>query len=234
MQKEPLPMKPKLIKEYAIELGAHACGIADITRFENAPEGYHPKDIFSRCQSVVVFIKQMPTDVILAENPVPYTHAAYKMYEEIDRIAMELCRFFQKNKIKAVLIPADVPYLFWDQENMHGKGILSLKHSAVLAGLGIMGKNTLFINETYGNMVYLGAVLIDEPVESDPPITDFKCPASCRRCLDACPQQAMDGITVNQKLCREKSFFKTARGWDLYNCNECRKVCPYRTGSKKA
>jgi epoxyqueuosine reductase QueG len=226
-------MESKLIKEAVARLGAHACGIANVARFESAPEGFKPRDIFSKCKSVVVFIKQMPTDAILAENPVPYTHTAYKMYEELDRIAMELCRYFQNKKIKAVLIPADVPYLSWDQENMHGRGILSLKHAAVMAGLGIMGRNTIFINETLGNMVYLGAVLIDEEVEPDPLIIDFKCPENCHRCLDACPQQAMDGITVNQKLCREKSFFKAGRGWDLYNCNECRKVCPYRTGRKK-
>ena len=226
-------MEAKQIKKYAIEFGANVCGIASVARFENAPEGFHPKDVFSKCKSVVVFIKQMPGDAIFAENPVPYTHAAYKMYEEIDRIAMELCRFFQKENIKAVLIPADVPYLSWDPEKMHGKGILSLKHSAVLAGLGIMGRNTIFMNETFGNMVYIGAVLIDEEVEQDTLVDGFKCLENCRRCLDACPQQAMDGLTVNQKLCREKSFIKTARGWDLYSCNECRKVCPYRVGRKR-
>ncbi|HEY3423361.1 MAG TPA: epoxyqueuosine reductase [Negativicutes bacterium] len=226
-------MNSKLIKEFAVTLGADGCGIADIARFEGAPEGYHPKDIFSKCKSVVVFIKQMPTDAIFAENPVPYTHTAYKMYEEIDRIAMELCRFFQNNNNKALLIPADVPYLSWDQENMHGKGILSLKHAAVMAGLGIMGKNTIFMNASLGNMVYIGAVLIDKEVETDPMVEDFKCPENCRHCLDTCPQHAMNGITVNQKLCREHSFFKAGRGWDLYNCNQCRKVCPFRTGRKE-
>lgn len=223
-------MESKLIKEFALAAGAHACGIADIGRFEKAPEGFNPKDVFSQCKSIVVFIKQMPGDAILAENPIPYTHTAYKMYEELDRIAMELCRFFQGNNIKAVLVPSDVPYLYWDQENMHGKGIISLKHSAVLAGLGIMGKNTIFINKTYGNMVYIGAVLIDAEVEPDQLVEDFKCPSSCHRCLDACPPHAMNDITVNQKLCREHSFFKAGRGWDLYNCSKCRKVCPYRTG----
>ena len=226
-------MESKQIKEYAIGLGAHACGIASLARFDTAPEGFHPKDIFSKCKTVVVFIKQMPADVIFAENPVPYTHAAYKMYEEIDRIAMELCRLFQKNNIKAVLVPADVPYISWDPAKMHGNGILSLKHAAVLAGLGIMGKNTIFMNETFGNMVYIGAVLIDEEIEPDTVAEDFKCPENCRRCLDACPQHAMDGTTVNQRLCREKSFFQTGRGWDLYNCSECRKVCPFRIGRKK-
>ena len=227
-------MESKLIKETALGLGVHACGIAAIDRFDSAPEGFKPINIFSKCKSVVVFIKQMPTDVIFAENPVPYTHAAYKMYEEMDRIAMELCRFFQQNNTKAVLIPADIPYLAWDQENMHGKGILSLKHAAVKAGLGIMGKNTIFINERWGNMVYIGAVLTEAEIPADPMIEDFTCPPNCRRCLDACTQQAMDGVRVNQKLCREKSFFKAGRDWDLYNCNECRKVCPYRTGWKKA
>ena len=226
-------MESMQIKEYALGLGADACGIASVARFENAPAGFHPKDVFSQSKSVVVFIKQMPLDAIFAENPVPYTHTAYKMYEEIDRIAMELCRFLQKEHIKSVLIPADVPYISWDPEKMHGKGILSLKHSAVLAGLGIMGKNTIFMNETFGNMVYIGAVLIDADLEPDPMVEDFKCIENCHRCLDACPQQAMDGVTVNQKLCREKSFFQTGRGWDLYNCSECRKVCPYRIGRKK-
>lgn len=226
-------MNSERIKEFAVKVGAHSCGIANIDRFQNAPTGFSPTDVFSKCKSVVVFIKQMPKDIIFAENPVPYTHAAYKMYDEMDRIAMELCRFFQKNSIKAVLIPADVPYLFWDEDNMHGKGIISLKHSAVLAGLGIMGKSTIFMNKELGNMVYIGAVLIDAEVEPDPLVEDFKCPPSCRRCIDACKQQAMDGVTVNQKLCRQKSFFKTSRGWDLYNCNECRRVCPYREGCKK-
>lgn len=225
-------MKSELIKEYALGLGAHRCGIASAEQFKDAPAGFGPKDVFSQCKSVVVFIKQMPTDVIFAENPIPYTHAAYKMYEEMDRIAMGLCRFFQKNNVKAVLIPSDVPYLHWDQENMHGHGIISLKHAAVLAGLGIMGKSTIFINQDLGNMVYIGAVLIDDEIEPDPLVEDFKCPPACNKCIESCLQHAMDGTTVNQKLCREKSFFKAGRDWDLYNCSACRKICPYRTGKQ--
>ena len=109
------------------------------------------------------------------------------MYADLDKIAMELCRFCQDHNIKAVPIPADVPYLHWDQENMHGRGIISLKHAAVLAGLGMMGKSTIFINETYGNMVYIGAVLIDTKIDPDPINENFKCPPACKKCLKACP-----------------------------------------------
>ena len=111
-------------------------------------------------------------------------------------------------------------------------GIISLRHAAFNAGLGILGRNTLLINHNLGNMVYIGAVLIDTEFEPDPVVNDFACPPDCKLCLDVCPVKALDGVTVSQKLCRKFSFFQHARGWDIYTCNECRKVCPYRTGKK--
>ncbi|MDL2259035.1 epoxyqueuosine reductase [Eubacteriales bacterium OttesenSCG-928-K08] len=221
------------LKAYAHSAGAMGCGVASIDRFGSAPEGFRPTDIFSKCQSVVVTFRQMPAGAILAENPIPYTHAAYKMYEEMDRLSMDLLRFCQTMGVDGVIIPADVPYLYWDDENKHGRGILSLKHAAVQAGLGIMGRSTIFINRDYGNMVYLGAILIDAQLEPDPLIEDFACPAGCDRCRQNCPQQAIGEKSVNQKLCRERSFFQTGRGWDLYNCNACRRLCPLRLGLKK-
>ncbi|MFA6075791.1 MAG: epoxyqueuosine reductase [Negativicutes bacterium] len=223
-------MNTESIKECAIDLGAQDCGVASIDRFVNAPDGYRPTDVYSQCKSVIVFIKQMPTDIILANNPVPYTHAAYKMYDEMDQIGMNMCRFFQKNGIKAILIPSDTPYLYWDQANKRGQGIISLKHAAVQAGLGIMGRSTIFINKWLGNMVYIGAVLIDTVIKPNTLVTDFQCPDGCRLCVNACPQQAIGNNTVNQKLCREKSTILAGRNWDIYSCWECRRVCPYRTG----
>jgi len=38
---------------------------ANIARFENAPEGFHPQNIFSKCKSVIVFIKQMPVVLLM-------------------------------------------------------------------------------------------------------------------------------------------------------------------------
>ncbi|MGF6376902.1 epoxyqueuosine reductase QueG [Clostridiales Family XIII bacterium PM5-7] len=125
---------------------------------------------------------------------------------------------------------ADVPYLHWDEVKQEGRGILSLKHAAVQAGLGIMGRSTIFINRDYGNMVYLGAILINEKLESDPLVEDFACPSGCNICRDNCPNHAISDVGVNQKLCRECSFFHAGRGWDLYNCNVCRRLCPLRLG----
>lgn len=218
------------LKEYARSAGAMGCGIAGTDRFADAPEGFHPTDIYSKCQSVIVVFRQMPTGAILAENPIPYTHAAYKMYEELDRLSMELLRYCQSQNVNGVIIPADTPYLYWDDENKHGRGILSLKHAAVQVGLGIMGRSTIFINQEYGNMVYLGAILIDAKLEADPLVKAFSCPSKCNVCRQRCPGQAIGDMVVDQKRCRAHSFLKAGRGWNLYNCNICRRLCPLRLG----
>jgi len=223
----------KEIKEFVLSTGADKCGIANIDRFSKTPEGFNPKDIYKNCKSIIVFLKQMPAEIILASNPIPYTHTAYLLYSELDRIGLELCKFLQKNNEHGIPIPADTPYLYWDEKNKHGKGIISLRHAAHLAGLGIIGKNTLLINRELGNMVYIGAVLTNIKLDSDPLEENLKCPPKCRICIDACPQQALNGETVNQKLCRQFSFYKNERGFDIYACNACRKVCVLRTGKKQ-
>jgi epoxyqueuosine reductase QueG len=109
-------------------------------------------------------------------------------------------------------------------------GILSMRHAAWLAGIGILGKNTLIIDPKFGNMIHIGAILLDVELEGDPMIEDAEklCPEKCRICLDSCPTKALNGMTVNQLLCRPLSQFKTAKGYALENCNICRKSCPRR------
>lgn len=218
------------IKSIAIELGADRCGIASTERFDEAPIGFHPRDVYSRCKSVVVFLKRMPSDVIIAENPVVYTHTAQLLYDALDKIGLSLCLSLEKEGVHAVPVPTDVPYLHWDAENKHGMGIISMRHAAYNAGLGILGRNTLLINRELGNIVYIGAILIDAAVDPDSIVDEFACPPNCNLCIDACPVEALDGVTVNQKQCREFSTLEHPRGWDIYTCSKCRQVCPLRTG----
>jgi epoxyqueuosine reductase QueG len=222
----------QVIKEFVINIGADKCGIASVERFSEAPEGYKPTDIYKDCQSVIVFLKQIPIETILASNPIPYTHVSNLLCADLDKIGLELCRFLQKNNTHGILIPSDTPYLSWNEKNKHGQGILSLRHSGYLAGLGILGRSTLLINKDLGNMVNIGAVLSNSKFDADTIVEDLKCPSKCRICLDVCPQQALNGITVNQKLCREFSSYQNERGFDIYKCNNCRKLCVLRTGKQ--
>ena len=218
------------IKTIVLGLGADRCGIASTDRFDDAPEGFRPCDVYSKCKSVVVFLKQMPSDVINVDNPVVYTHTAHLLYDALDKIGLNLCYALEKQGIKAVPVPTAVPYIHWDAENKHGMGIISMRYAAYNAGLGILRRNTLLINREQGNLVYIGEILIDAAVDTDPIVDDFDCPPDCNLCIDACPVEALDGITVNQKRYREFSTLEHARGWDIYTCSKCRQVCPLRTG----
>jgi epoxyqueuosine reductase len=81
-------------------------------------------------------------------------------------------------------------------------------------------------------MIQLGAVLINDVLKADD-LANYKgCSTDCQICLDSCPQEALDGITVNQKLCRQHSIYKTEKGYVLKRCNICRKVCPNAFGIK--
>ena len=220
------------IKSIVLGLGADKCGIAGIDSFSYAPTGFHPTDIWSKCKSVVVFLKKMPPGAIMAENPVPYSHTADLLYSALDQIGLNLSSELENRNIRVVPVPTDIPYLYYDAATKHGMGIISMRHAAFNAGLGILGRNTLLMNRDFGNLVYIGALLIGTEIEPDHVVDDFACPPNCSLCLDSCPVHALDGITVNQKLCREHSFIQHPRGWDIYTCNACRKICPYMTGKR--
>ncbi len=225
-------MNSTQIKEFILSKGAIKCGISPISRFEDAPDGFKPTDIYPKAKSVIVYLMKMPDEAVNSNNSVPYTHTAYMLYDLLDKLSLSICQHIENVGNHAVLIPADTPYIYWDEEERHGQGILSLRHAAFNAGLGILGRNTLLLTPEFGNMVYIGAVLTDIELDPDPMMEGFGCPPKCTVCLDSCPQGALDGTTVSQKICREVSFYQNARGFDIYDCNECRKQCVLRTGSR--
>lgn len=219
------------IKEIIFELGADICGIAPVERFNDAPLGFGPKEIYIQTNSVVVFAKRVPKASMFSGNRVVYTGVTAVALMEIDRISYNACCQFEKIGIESVMIPSDDPYEYWDEEKSEGKGILSLKHAGVLAGLGILGKSTILINKELGNMLQLGAILIDATTEYDEVIKEDYC-KNCNSCINNCPVKALDGLTVDQKLCRSIVTAKSDRGFSLYNCNKCRTLCPNATGVK--
>ena len=220
------------VKEKAIQYGADLCGIAPASRFKDAPEGFHPQDIYPDCRSIIVFASRFPLSTLKAKTNTPYTFVRNTLVQKLDSISFHLAEDLENSGIDSIPIPSADPYDYWDPDRNHGRGVLSLKHAASLAGLGVMGKNTLLLNDRYGNMIWLGAVLASADLEADPLASYTPCPDNCRVCLEICPQNALDGTTINQKLCRERSTSVTDGGGWVLSCNVCRKACPNHAGMK--
>jgi ubiquinone/menaquinone biosynthesis C-methylase UbiE len=227
-------MNSEMIRAKAIQQGADLCGIAPISRFTGAPTGFHPCDVYPSCMSVIVFAAHFPLSAFQAKTNSPYTFVRNMMVNTLDRISFCLSDELEREGMVAVPIPSAEPYDYWDVDRKHGRGILSLKHAGVLAGLGIMGKNTLLINAKYGNMLWLGAILVSAELKPDPMASYQGCLPDCTVCLDECPQHALDGTTIDQKLCRTRSISCTDGGGWVLTCNLCRKVCPNHDGIKGA
>jgi epoxyqueuosine reductase len=225
-----VPAMKEDIRKIFTKLGADVCGIANIDRFADAPAGFHPRDIYPGCQSVIVFGVTIPRGLYEASPRIIYNHFSSLTKTELDRIAYYACLEIEKvNDGCTVPVPSDGPYDDWNEAELEGRGLLSMRHAAVLAGLGAFGKSSLVLNEKYGNTLNFGAVLTDLELPSDD-LAKSICIDTCRLCMDSCSVHALTGTGAIQKRCRPNTYSKNVRGFEITNCNKCRTVCPMRFG----
>jgi epoxyqueuosine reductase len=221
------------IKSIVLNNGADLFGIAPIDRFADAPKGFHPVDIYLKTKSVIVFAKRLPVEPLFAESCIPYTQVNTLGMQQVDTMSLQISIELESIGIKNVAIPTDDPYEYWDEENKTGRAILSLRHAGYLAGLGVLARNNLLVNEQFGNMIQIGAILCETEIVPSRLAHYKACPENCRICIETCPAKALNGITVNQKLCRPLSNYRNAKGYILKKCYNCRKNCPLTPGLSK-
>jgi epoxyqueuosine reductase len=77
------------------------------------------------------------------------------------------------------------------------KGGIYLKDTAVLAGLGCIGKNNILVTPELGSKVRLRALLLEEDLTPTGPIDFDPCDGCEEFCRKACPQNAFDKIVIS-------------------------------------
>lgn len=105
------------------------------------------------------------------------------------------------------------------------------------AGIAWTGKNTLSIHPRAGSYFFLGEIILDVELEYDGPIKDY-C-GTCRKCIDACPTNAIDEkgyvldgsrcisyLTIELKNEIPAEFHDKMQGW-MFGCDICQQVCPW-------
>ena len=217
------------VKELMIALGADLCGIAGIDRFQNAPEGYHPKDVFPDCQSVISFGCRFPTAALRCTSNVPYTRIRNSISPKMDAIALDFCIKMEDYGVGCVPVPTNESQ--WDEQTGRKRCIISQKHAAQAAGLGTIGRHSLLITPEYGSMIWLGAVLCDQALEADE-LKPSLC-NNCGLCINVCPVHALDQVDMNQQTCWDYAFGDNQKTdfWEI-SCHRCRDICPWNLGTK--
>jgi len=111
------------------------------------------------------------------------------------KINRKLKKWFRKTY---AVEASELPY------NAHQRGVF-LKDAAVLAGLGVMGKNNLLVTPQYGPRVRLRALLLDRFVQCTGPLTGFSPCETCEGfCMRACPKEAFAGGAYRHDRCRQQ------------------------------
>ncbi len=110
---------------------------------------------------------------------------------------------------------------------------------ATAAGLGWIAKNTCLIHPKSGSFTFLAVLLTSIAVESkDVPLTVPDRCGTCRRCIDACPTNAlsvpyqMDAsrcisyLTIEHRGPIEPDLME-GMGRQVFGCDICQDVCPW-------
>lgn len=247
------------IEALLYEQNMDVVGIADTTDWPSPRAECRPGEILKDCKRIIVFGKEIPGPTFTASRHALdlYANVAQNYYQTTDAAAIEVASMLTREGFPSVPLGAYLPILMREGKYW---GMVSLKHSAVRAGLGTMGKNTLLATEKFGNRLRLGGVLTTAELPAGQPLEESLCIEDCRRCIEVCPVQALDGHGgIDQYKCLRKStahpllttarlsqWFRSSKFLNetfqlvtgtlgahyTYSCFECLVNCPH-FGSKK-
>ncbi|MCR5192447.1 MAG: tRNA epoxyqueuosine(34) reductase QueG [Bacteroidales bacterium] len=244
-----------LIKQLTAEVGFSDCGVAEagaltdeeyplvewLDRGYQADMGYmernadkrlDPRLLVEGAKSVISLVLAYKPDVSI-ESSVKIAQYAYgeDYHERMKRMMYQLIA-----KIKE-------QYPDFEGRPFVDTAPISDRHWAVRAGLGWIGRNTLFVHPIFGSYCFLGEIVTTAEIEN----TKLKIEDSgkgcgdCRLCVEACPNNAItvskSGVPMlDARRCTSYNTIENrddalpeeldTRGY-AFGCDICQLVCPY-------
>jgi epoxyqueuosine reductase len=230
MDLEPPVYPTTKIIETVHSAGADLAGIVDVATAKTAPSyDLHPPEWPPEVHSVLVFAIRHDID-----------HPDLDWWDDRpggtpgNRLLMKIAETARTRLEEIFGITArPLPYHV-------ERGGVYLKDLAVMAGLGVIGKNNLLITRRFGPRVRLRAMFFAQAVPPTPPISFDPCRNCDAPCIAACPRRAFPREAYARNLCRIQmkadcdnryilpEYRKTTDDPDHFinYCRRCELACP--------
>ncbi len=211
--------------------GADLVGFASVDRFDRfAPEN-HPAIAFPETRTVIVIGLQMVDPLLDLWLHAPPTTGAGRSptgraFE--DEILKAICYRFVLEMYRRGFGAKVLPY--GPSPHSSEKGFIYLKDAAILAGLGVIGKNNLVVTPEFGPRIRLRAMAFSKDLPPNRIMTENPWCENCDRCIRACPVDALHDGKYNREKCLTCYLHKRSLspGTELW-CTRCSCVCPVGT-----
>lgn len=201
------------IKELARSRGAAAVGVAGPERL-NGPPSLDASYVLPGAKSVISLALPMDLPAIDAflskESIVPHNLDQLRGNQRVHRLCRDLAQLIRSQGFRAVEVPPNNTYRReLDPLKSVQNATFSHRFGAIAAGVAAQGWSGNVKVPGLGASVYLGSVLTDAHLESDPALAprlfiDGHC-RKCKRCAAACPAGMFEAkeeeyVLINERL----------------------------------
>jgi epoxyqueuosine reductase len=246
----------ELIKKFATQLGFDYCGIAKARRLDDDArnlESWLQKGMHGSMKYMENYfdLRIDPAKLVPGAKSVITVLLNYFPSEEQKPLAPKVSKYAYGNDYHQVIrtkLQALLQLMHDQIGEVSGRGFVDsapvLERSwARESGIGWVGKNTNLLTKEQGSFFFIATLITDLELEYDNSFVKDYC-GTCRRCIDACPTDAiLEGRVVDGSKCI--SYFtielKDAlipgelkdqfQDW-MFGCDICQDVCPWNRFSK--
>lgn len=238
------------IKSYARSCGFHACGIAKAGPLDGKilrewlQKGWHGSMKYMENHEEMRLnpLLLLPgTEIIVSvllsyrqqkEWNAPYKMASYALGEDYHNV--------MKEKLWSLLQTLKTEYPTLQGRPFVDSAPIMDRNWAEKSGLGWIGNNGCLINKDLGSLFFIGELLLNAESDYDP-LDKNRC-GRCRRCVEACPNHAIQpGGIIDSNRCISYHTIEnkgpipeeiTTGKW-IYGCDICQEVCPWNNMNKE-
>jgi epoxyqueuosine reductase QueG len=176
------------IRKFVLDLGVDDVGFAAVSDYQS-PRSPAIESLFPGAKSIIVLAFH---ELSACESPSPLMamNARIDLTEFSRSASYRVARFVESN-YGSPAMTASISYPM-DLRTPEKIGIaeVSLRHAAVAAGLGALGRHNLVVHPRFGTRVLFAAVLTQLELGSTPQVKENPC-TDCGLCVTNCPAGAL-------------------------------------------